>query len=102
MLTRCRACNGINPDLPVPIGYTACDCRDNPTYTRIASISVTVDRKWLTADGDYELPDGWKEITEMLVKHLDRAVPWPEVKIEFEEWHGEPEVQKENDDDNKS
>ena len=110
MPEQCQDCNGYKTDDTTPgwvfKEHEICECPetkpDNPTYTRIASISVTVDRKWLTADGDYELLDGWKEITEQLVRHLDRTVPWPEVRIEFEEWHGEPEVQKENDDNNKS
>ena len=110
MPEQCQDCNGYKADDTTPSWvfkeHEICECPetkpDNPTYTRIASISVTVAQSWLTQDGELTLAESWKDITEMLIKRLDRAVPWPEVKIEFIEWHGEPEVQKENDDNNKS
>lgn len=93
MLTRCRNCNGINPELALPMGSAYCDCQDNPQYHRGARVSVLVDYNWLTDNGEYDVSDGWKEIEKELVKRIDRASPWPEVKLEFEEWEGEPEVQ---------
>ena len=102
MPEQCQDCNGYKADDSTP-GWVykeqeICECAE---YTRMASISVTVAQSWLTQDGELTPAESWKDITEMLIKRLDRAVPWPEVKIEFIEWHGEPE-KKENDDNNKS
>jgi len=65
----------------------------NPTYMRTARITILVDHKWLTGDGELDPAASWKEITQSLIKRLGRAVPWPEITIEFEEWVGEPEIQ---------
>jgi len=67
----------------------------NPTYSRTAQITVVVDHQWLTQDGELDPAESWREIAETLTKHLHRAVPWPEVKIEFEEWESEPKIQGE-------
>jgi hypothetical protein len=110
MPEQCQDCGGYKTNDTTPgwvfKEHEICECPDaepdNPTYTRIARISVTVDRKWLTAEGDYELLDGWKEIKEAFTKSLNSSnLMRVDVKIEFIEWDGEPEVQKENDDDNK-
>ena len=82
----------INWDPRDPLAAQAVAGLTNPTYVRMARISVVVDHKWLTQDGDLTLAESWKEITETLIRRLDRAVPWPEVRIEFEEWEGAPET----------
>ena len=97
MPEQCQDCNGYKADDTTPgwvfKEHEICECAE---YTRMASISVTVAQSWLTQNGELTLAESWKDITEMLIKRLDRAVPWPEVRIEFIEWHGEPE-KKEND-----
>lgn len=90
--TRCRICQGLKETRPPqPDGYSYCDCPDNPKYWRTAKITVQVSRNFLTDDGLNQELDGWTDITKMLKDRLDRATPYPEVKIEFEEWDGEPE-----------
>lgn len=93
MLKRCRVCNGINPDLPVTIGYSVCDCATNPKYWRGVKISVQVPHDWLTADEDQSMDEGWKELENELAKSLTVHGLGKDIKVEFEEWDGEPEVQ---------
>ena len=91
MLTRCRNCRGINPELSIPIGGTVCDCATNPKYIRYALISVQAPQDWLTDDGNCSHEEGWKEMEEQLRKALTPPSLTRYVKVEFEEWDGEPE-----------
>ena len=93
MLTRCRVCKGISPGLPVPIGYSVCDCATNPRYWRGAKISVWVTHNWLTADGDFSPEQGWKELGTELYKSLHAVKLGTGVKSDLEEWDWEPEME---------
>ena len=70
----------------------------NPTYLRIAQISIKVDHNWLTCDGDYENTDEcWEVLQEDISRILQRVYGahgerFPKVPaISWEEWDGEPE-----------
>ena len=89
MLTRCRDCNGINPELSIPIGGTVCDCATNPKSTRIARIAVQVSHDWLTVEGTADPSQGWVDTIQALTSAI-QGLSWP-LKLEFIEWDGEPE-----------
>ena len=77
--------------------FLECDEENaNPTYLRIASISIKVDKNWLTCDRDYELTDeSWKTLEEDISSSLQRVYSthgqrFPKVpELSWEEWDGE-------------
>ena len=92
MRSRCNYCHGVNPELALPPGLEYCGCGDNPSYYRFARITVTVEHTWLTDGGEYpDTEEGWKELETQLKEQISRMKFAGGVKVEFEEWEGDPE-----------
>ena len=68
----------------------------NPTYLRGLILTVTVDHNWLTGDfEDEDDSEGWTEIETQLKELLSSfSSKWPDLKVEFEEWEGDPETEE--------
>ena len=66
----------------------------NTTYWRSARIYVLASRAWLTNDGEYQDgTEGWKELEKELRENIQSChLPYPEIKIEFDEWDSEPQI----------
>ena len=65
---------------------------NNPVYTRLARLSIMVDNDWLTAEGEGDAQEGWKEIQA----EVERAILRLHIRglvVAWEEWEGEAEVE---------